>query len=90
MAMFQKHCHNHLVNEHMAIYNKTVQKSSWSCPHSTEKSCVKTTIDRLHEHALPQITLEIFIKYLIQFIIADGQVSIIFLSLIHILIGFPS
>lgn len=78
-------CCKHLVNRHSDIYDKTVQENNWPFRLSTETPGTKTTVGELRKCALPRFTLESFIEYLVRFIVADDQVSNLFLSLTHVL-----
>jgi hypothetical protein len=79
-------CHKHLRGKkHVAIYDKTVLEKMWPYLLSTDNLDNKTTVGELYKHALPLFTLETFIEYLVCFIVADDQVSNLFLSLTHVL-----
>jgi hypothetical protein len=79
-------CRKHLRGKkHTAIYDKTVLEKNWPYPLSTDNPDNKTTVGELRKHALPRFTLETFIEYLVRFIVADDQVSNLFLSLTHVL-----
>jgi hypothetical protein len=81
-----ENCHKHLYSKkHMAIYDKTVLEKNWPYPLSTDNPDNKTTVGELRKRVLPRFTLETFIEYLICFIIANDQVSNLFLSLTHVL-----
>jgi hypothetical protein len=77
---------NHIAKEHTVIYDKTIIEKNWHYPLSTEVPGAKTTIGELRKHALPRFTIEVFIEYLVRFIVADDQVSNYFLLLTHVLI----
>jgi hypothetical protein len=81
-------CCKHLVNRHMAIYDKTFQKKKWPYHLSTKQHHTKTTVGELCKHALPSFTVESFIDYLVRFIVANSQVSNLFRSVIHMLTFF--
>jgi hypothetical protein len=79
-------CRKYLLSKkHVAIYDKTVQEKNWPYPLSTDNPNNKTTVGELCKHALPWFTLDTFIEYLVCFIVADDQVSNLFLSLTHVL-----
>jgi hypothetical protein len=73
-------CHNHLLTCHAAIYDKTIWEKKWPYCLSTEKPGAKTIVGELCKCALPPFTLELFIEYLVCFIVANNQASNFFLS----------
>ena len=81
-------CRNHLLKTHLKIYDKTVQKKNWPFRLSTEAFSSRVTVSDLHKRAIPRFTLESFREYLVHFIIADDQVSNLFLPLTHVLTAF--
>lgn len=78
-------CRKHLIANHATIYDKTVVEMGWSYPLSTETPGARTTVADLRRRTLPQFTSGTFLDYLVRFIVADDQVSSIFLFLIHVL-----
>ena len=78
-------CRKHLRSRHTAIYDKTIQEKNWPYRLLDENPGDKTTFGQLRARALPQFTLKSFIEYLVCFIVADDQVSNLFLSLTHVL-----
>ena len=82
----KSNCCKHFLNCHADIYDKTVQEKNWPYHLSTEAPSAKSTISELHKCVLPQFTPESFIEYLVHFIVADNQVSNLFLALTHVLI----
>ena len=85
METGKSNCRKHLLSRHAAIYDKTVQEKNWPYHLSTDKRGTKTTVGQLRKRALPRFSLETFREYLVRFIVADDQVSYLFLSLIHVL-----
>ena len=81
-------CRNHLLGKHVAIYDKAVQDHQWPYPLSTERGRAKAAVGELRKRALPRFTPGSFIKYIVRFIVADDQVSNLFLSLTHV-VTFP-
>lgn len=66
----------HLVNEHGPAYDKVIIENGWNYPLSTEKKSGKgVTTGDLRKRALPAFSPEVFLKYLVRFIVADDQVS---------------
>ena len=77
----KSNCCKHLLSRHPDIYDKTVQEKNWPYHLSTEASGTRATVSELRKRVLPWFTPESFIEYLVRFIVADDQVSNLFLVL---------
>jgi len=78
-------CRKHLIACHPVIYDKTILETNWPYHLSTESPKSRITIGELRKRTLPQFSLQSFIDYLVCFIIANDQVSNLFLFLFHVL-----
>jgi hypothetical protein len=78
-------CRNHLIRKHSAVYDQTVQEKQWPFRLSNEKRGAKTA--GLPKRVVPRFTLDLFIEYLVRFIVANDQVRSLplSLSLTHVL-----
>ena len=62
---------------HPIIYDQTVQENNWQCKLSTQakNSSSRKNTSNMHDQSLPQFSREVFLDYLVSFIVADDQVS---------------
>ena len=80
MSTAKGNCNKHLRINHLDIYDKMVADKGWPYPFSTEVASAQITITDMCRHVLPQFTPVTFLDYLVQFVVANDQVSNTFLS----------
>lgn len=80
MKTSNTNCRNHLISRHAELYNATILAKKWPYPLTTDEPGARKTVGQLRKHALPEFTLQSFVDYLVRFIVADDQVSNLFVS----------
>lgn len=67
----------HLYRVHGKAYDKAIEENGWKYPLSTQTKYSSTMGDPcdVNKRVLPPFSEEIFLKYLVRFIVADDQVS---------------